>query len=527
MASSEPVTVGEQPIFTRRKLRVVAIGAGFANIMLAHSHKHVGDNSYIDLTIYEKNPEIGGTWYENRYPGVACDVPAHIYCFPFAPNPDWSSFYVGGQEILEYMVKTVDEYKLRDYIRVNTKLVAADWSEEKGRWLLKLEQNGSTINDEADVLINGAGFLNRWQWPDIPNREAYRGGMVHSAHWETVDWKDKKVALIGNGSSAIQILPHVQQTAKHNFQYTEEEKQRFRENPEELKALRQKLEHMFNQYFFIFFKDSPAQEAVRSAFKDIMKQKLGGDGELTDKLVPEWPVGCRRITPGDGYLEALTSKNVTTKFDPIVNFTEKGILSQPPADTEPEETEFDLIICATGFNVTFRPAREMKGLNGTSLQDLWKDESEGYMGIIAPQMPNYFSYSGPNSPLGHGSVLACYNFAAEYMLRWCDKIAREGIKSITIKPDVLREFNDYSQEFLKKTVWSSECRSWYKNHKSEGRVSAMYAGSILHYRQMLQAFRTEDFEIEYLNKRNRFEFMGSGVTELETQGGNLAFYLEK
>ncbi|KAM3423103.1 hypothetical protein BST61_g561 [Cercospora zeina] len=496
MVSSGSVTVGEQPIFTRRKLRVVAIGAGFANIVLAHKHKHVGDNSYIDLAIYEKNPEVGGTWYENRYPGVACDVPAHIYCFPFAPNPDWSSFYVGSQEILEYIVKTVDDYKLRDYIQVNTKLIAANWSEEKGKWFLKLEQNGSTIDDEADVLINGAGFLNRWQWPDIPNREVYRGEMVHSAHWETVDWKDKKVALIGNGSSAIQILPHVQQTAKHvttyirtptwiipnfladvtpegkNFRYTEEDKRRFRENPEELKALRQKLENMFNQYFFIFFKGSPAQEAVRSAFKDIMKQKLGGDGELTNKLVPEWPVGCRRITPGDGYLEALTSENVTSKFDPIVKFTEKGILSQPPADTEPEDTEFDLIICATGFNVTFKPAWEMTGVDGTSLQDLWKDESEGYMGIIAPQMPNYFSYTGPNSPLGHGSILACYNWTAEYILRWCDKIAREGIKSITIKPDVLREFNDYSQEFLKKTVWSSECRSWYKNHKSEGRVSA-------------------------------------------------------
>ncbi|PIB00077.1 putative sterigmatocystin biosynthesis monooxygenase stcW [Cercospora beticola] len=446
MASSS-IPVVEQPIFTRRKLRVVAIGAGFANIMLAHKHKYVGDNSYIDLVVYEKNREVGGTWLENTYPGVACDVPAHIYCFPFAPNPDWSSFYVGGPEILKYIIKTVDDYKLREYIQVNTKLIAANWSDDKGKWLLKLEQNGSTITDEADVLINGAGFLNRWEWPNIPNREAFRGEMVHSAHWETVDWKDKKVALIGNGSSGIQILPQIQQTAKHvttyirtptwiipnmladatpegkNFQYSEEEKQRFRENPEELKALRQKLENMFNQYFFVFMKGSPTQEAVRGAFRDIMKQRLGGDGELTDKLIPQWPVGCRRITPGDGYLEALTSANVKSNFNPIVKFTEKGILSQPAADTEPEEEEFDLIICATGFNVAFRPAWEMTGVNGMSLQELWKDESEGYMGIIAPQMPNYFSYTGPNSPLGHGSILACYDWCADWVMKWCDKIA--------------------------------------------------------------------------------------------------------
>ncbi|PPJ53051.1 hypothetical protein CBER1_11361 [Cercospora berteroae] len=177
----------EQPIFTRRKLRVVAVGAGFANITLAHKHKYVGDNSYIDLVVVEKSREIGGTWFENTYPGVACDVPAHIYCFPFAPNPDWSSFYVEGPEFLKYITKTVDDYKLREYIQVNTKLIAAKWSDEKGKWLLKLEQNGTTITDEADVLINGAGFLNRWEWPKIPNREAFRDEMVHSAHWEAVD----------------------------------------------------------------------------------------------------------------------------------------------------------------------------------------------------------------------------------------------------------------------------------------------------------------------------------------------------
>lgn len=223
----------------------------------------------------------------------------------------------------------------------------------------------------------------------------------------------------------------------------------------------------------------------------------------------------------------MNASNVTARFDPIVKFTEKGILTQPPADTGPEETEFDLIICATGFDVTFKPAWSMIGLNGTNLRELWKEESEAYMGIAAPQMPKYFMFTGPNSPLGHGSLFGALEASSDYILKWCSKIASEGIKSVIVKPEVVREFNDYSQEFLKKTVWASGCRSWYKDHKIDGRVSAMYAGSVLHYRELLQAFRTEDFDISYLNQHNIFGFMGSGITDLEASGGQLGFYLDK
>ncbi|KAI5357657.1 Putative flavin monooxygenase, FAD/NAD(P)-binding domain superfamily [Septoria linicola] len=213
MASSA-ITVGEQPIFTRRKLRVAAIGAGFASLTLAYKHKYVGDNSYTVLTIYEKNPEIGGTWFENKHTGVACDVPAHIYCFPFAPKPDWSAFYVGGAEILEYIQRTVDRFDLRGYVQVSSRVTSATWSEDKGKWQLEIERGGESIRDEFDVLINGSGFLNNWKWPDIPELESFRGEIVHSASWQTVDWKNKRVALIGNGSPAIQILPELQRTAK-------------------------------------------------------------------------------------------------------------------------------------------------------------------------------------------------------------------------------------------------------------------------------------------------------------------------
>lgn len=452
---------------------------------------------------------------------------------------------------MEYIQKTADRFGLSSYVKVSSRVTSASWSDEKGKWQLEIECGGETIHDEVDVLINGGGFVNAWKWPDIPNLSTFEGELRHSANWETVDWKDKRVALIGNGSSAIQILPELRHTAKSihtfirsptwivpnmladmtpdgkNFAYSEEQKKRFREHPEELKELRQKMEHIYNQFFYLFLKDSPQQQAACGIYGDLMKQKLGDDDELAQKLIPSFPIGCRRITPGYGYLDALKADNVTACFDPIKSFTRRGIVTQPPADTAPEETEFDLIICATGFDVSFRPAWPMTGLDGASLQDLWKEESEAYMGIIAPQMPNYFMFCGPNSPLGHGNILAAYEAAADYMLKWCSKIAGQGIKSITIKPDVLREFNEYSQVFLQKTVWSSNCSSWYKNFKVDGRVSAMYAGSVFHYRDLLEAFRTEDFDIRYLNRENRFGFMGNGINEHEARGGNLGEYLEK
>ncbi|KXT02143.1 hypothetical protein AC578_5952 [Pseudocercospora eumusae] len=557
MAPSD-IHVADQPLFTRRKLRMVGIGAGFSNLTLAYKHKYGGDYAFLDFAIYEKNADIGGTWasrilteYENVYPGVACDIPAHIYCFPFAPNPDWSSFYVSGPEIQAYIQRTAKDYGLRDYVQLNSRVVSARWSHEKGKWEVDIEQDGRIIHDEADVLVNGTGFLNRWKWPDIPGLDKFQGEMVHSAQWQHIDWAGKAVGLIGNGSSAVQILPQMQPAAKSidtyirtptwiipnflaeftpegkNFSYSEEQKQRWRAKPEELKEMRQSLEHALNASFLMFYKDSGHAKWVKENFGKIMREKLGGDTELARRLVPEWPVGCRRITPGENYLDALQADNVKVRFEPIVGINEKGIVCQPPADVEPETTPYDIIVCATGFDVSYKPPFTLQGRNGVTLQDLWKDDSEAYLGIHAPDQPNYFSFAGPNSPVGHGSIFAMLDSVAEYILKWCSKIAGQGIKSIVVKPDVLREYNDYTQKFMERMVWSAGCRSWYKQGTTDGKITAMYGGSVLHYREMLHAFRSEDFDIAYLDEHNRFAFMGNGLTELEASEGKLGYYLDK
>ena len=332
-------------------------------------------------------------------------------------------------------------------MRFNSKVASTIWDDAKGKWNIKVECNGAIQEDEADVLVNGSGILNKWHWPEIQGIQSFQGKLVHSASWDqTLDWTNKRVAIIGNGSSAIQILPQMQSSAAKivtyvrsatwiaanfaaeftpdgkNFQYTEEQKKKLREDPEELFRLRKTIEHGFNKQFLTFLRHSPEQEAAYKSFRETMEKRLNYDPLLCEKLIPSWQVGCRRITPGDGYLEALQEPNASVQFNPIEEITEKGIRTSESME------EFDIIVCATGFNTTFSPSWDLAGKDGIRLADQWRENPEAYFGICAANMPNYFIFNGPNCPVGHGSLLAAMETTAEWVLRWCKKIAREDIK---------------------------------------------------------------------------------------------------
>lgn len=313
--------------------------------------------------------------------------------------------------------------------------------------MLEVDQQGKTVYDEADVLINGSGILNKWCWPKIPGLNNFRGEVMHSASWDTsFDWTNKKVALIGNGSSALQILPKMQPKAAKivnyirsptwisanytaeltpegkNFKYTEEQKREFRENPQKLTELRREIEHHFNQFFYTILIDSPQQQAAMKSLRKMMEERLNFDPELCSKLIPEWKVGCRRLSPGEGYLEALQKPNVRAEFSGIETVKEFGI------ETAAGFEEFDAIVCATGFDVSFTPSWEVRGKDGINLAEQWRDDPKAYFGICAPNMPNYFIFNGPNCPVGHGSFLSVMDWTADYVLKWCRKIAVEDIK---------------------------------------------------------------------------------------------------
>lgn len=332
-------------------------------------------------------------------------------------------------------------------MQFNSNVISSIWDHESGKWKIKVDQNGTIIEDEAEVLINATGLLSKWRWPDIKGLDSFKGSKVHSAAWDqSLNWENKRVAVIGNGSSAIQILPQMQPKAAkivnfirtptwissnyaaeftpdgRNFDYTEAQKQELRDHPEKLFEMRKKIEHSFNQFFYALLVGTPQEKAVAKSFREMMETRLNNDPELCAKLIPDFKVGCRRLTPGEGYLEALQEKNVRIEFGKIEEITETGIKHTNGED------EFDIIVCATGFDVSFVPHWELVGKGGIRLADQWREDPAAYMSICAPNMPNYFIFNGPNCPVGHGSLLACMEWTAEYMLRWCKKIASEDIK---------------------------------------------------------------------------------------------------
>lgn len=253
-----------------------------------------------------------------------------------------------------------------------------------------------------------------------------------------------------------------------------------------------------------------------------MAAKLQYDPELCEKLIPKWELGCRRVTPGHGYLESFLRPNVTLVQSPISKITSTSIITESGI-----EQEFDVIVCATGFDVSHCPRYPVIGRNGVSLADKWADEPESYMSLACPDLPNYFIFTGPNAVVGHGSLIEGLSWAADYFVKWIDKISREGIATADVKQSVVDHFIRYSDQIHKTLTWTGACRSWYKKNRVDGRVTAAFAGSSLLFRKMIESIRGEDFNITY-REANQFAFMGNGFTEYELNPENdLSWYVGK
>ncbi|KIW29292.1 uncharacterized protein PV07_05117 [Cladophialophora immunda] len=501
--------------------------------------------------IFEARDDIGGTWLVNRYPGVQCDVPAHVYAFPFDPKPDWSHFYATGQDIYAYMKQTAEKWNLLRDVHLNHKVTEAIWREDLGQWKVTVENGGRTITEYADFLVSGQGVLNKWRWPDIKGLDTFKGHKCHSAAWdENYDYSNKRIAVIGNGSSGVQIVPALARlpgTTVFSFQrspnyvythlspanllgreddsqnppFTEEDKARFCEDKEFHRNYRRKIIHGINSSFKMFSKGSAENAAVTEAARRQMAEALHHDPELCAKLIPEWGLGCRRITPGEGYLESFTKPNVELVTSAVVEATEDSVIT-----ADGREFKVDVIACATGFDVSLKPSWSMFGRNGVDLNKEWSVDPESYLSVAARDMPNYFIFLGPNAVIAHGSLLESINWTADYILKWLRKVATENIKSITPKAAVVDELIQYGDEVHKTLIWSDSCTSWFKRNVPDGRITAAFAGSALLFRRLISEIRAEDFDIEYWTG-NRWSFMGTGFTEYELNPENdLAWYIE-
>ncbi|KAL4758045.1 flavin-containing monooxygenase [Aspergillus foveolatus] len=526
-----------QPIHQERHVRIICIGAGASGLLFAYKLQRSFSN--FSLVIYEKNPEVAGTWFENRYPGCACDVPSHNYTWSFEPKTDWSASYASSKEIFNYFDNFARKYGLRQYCRVRHQVIGAAWNTQHGGYDVRVcdLQSGQEWDDSCDILINAGGILNSWRWPAIPGLEKYKGTLVHTANWDdSIVLKGKHVGLIGNGSSGIQVLPAVLPEVRkvttfireptwvspvkglEQHIFSEEEKQAFAANSQHLTEYRRGIERGMNGQFAIFLRNTEGQRSTREYMTQQMKEKLN-NVNLEKVLIPDWSVGCRRITPGVGYLESLGNEKVKVVYGNITEVTERGCICD-----DGNEYPIDVLVCATGFDTSFRPRFPIIGPAGNNLQDEWKAEAKSYFGIAAAAIPNYLTFLGPNSPVGNGPVLIAVEAQADYMMKLIDRYQTTNIRSFAPTAEAVNDFIEFKDHFMRRTVWADGCRSWYKATDPNGPVTGLWPGSTLHYIEALNEVRLDDWEVKY--NGNRFAWLGNGYSQTEIdETADWAYYI--
>ncbi|KAI0712856.1 FAD/NAD-P-binding domain-containing protein [Cerioporus squamosus] len=563
--------VGNFSIDEYRPIKVVVVGAGFSGILagIRFPQKIPG----IDLTIYEKSAGVGGVWYSHKYPGVACDIPAFCYQYSFEDKRDWSSFYAPGREIQQHLQEVVDKYKVSKYLKLQHEVIHAAYDEPSGKWHLRIRRanlNGDgyeVIEDHADVLVNALGTLGRWKLPEIDGIADFRGELYHTAQfdppdgsWETVAerWKNKKVGVIGVGSSAVQVVTALQprvakivnfgrgQTwlsppvaadmlptllgreegiAGGNVFFSAEERERFQRDPSYFRSIRHALEDRSNSLHSVTQKGSQLQSMLHALFKDVMEKKLAAKPWIAETLIPGFSVGCRRVSPGLDYLDALCADNVDFVSSPIDAFTDTGVKTQDGA-----HHNLDLLFCATGYDTSWKLPLDIVGRNGVKLNDKWKDYPTSYLSICVDDFPNMFMCLGPNAFFGTGSLIPMIEATIMYAVQATAKMQRERLKSIEVRREAVRDFQEYLESYFEKTVFNEQCRSWYKMGKADGPIVGLWPGSTLHAVKALQHPRWEDFQYEQIDigVRNRFYWLGDGQSySQKTLTGDKAWYLRE
>ncbi len=478
-------------------LEVAIVGAGFSGICMAIKLRQAGITRF---KIFEKTGGISGTWYDNTYPGAACDVPSHLYCFSFELNPDWSRVFSPQPEIQAYTETCVDKYKIRPHVRFHCEIKGASFNEEKALWTIE-NKEGEKI--QARVLVSAIGALNRPLIPDIEGLSDFSGDVFHSAQWNhDCDLKGKRVGVIGSAASAIQIIPAIAPEVKklHVFQrtpnyivrrnnrdYSEKEKKRFRRFPFLLRILRWAIYWFMESRFIAFKKGSKigafqAKRTIKSMCEQIP------DPELQKKLIPNYPLGCKRVLLSDDYFPALNRDNVELITEGIEKITPNGILTK-----EGKTCEVDVIVLATGFQVAdLLGPIDIQGRGGQPLSEAWKEGVKTHWGLTVTGYPNFFFLLGPNTGLGHNSIIFMIEAQVNYVMKCLKKLSQK--KSIDVKKSAMETFDKALQKGLEKTVWAADCDSWYKT--KDGKITTLWAHCTLAYWWALRKPKFSDYDIE-------------------------------
>ena len=491
---SQPVTANSSAELPR--VRVAVVGGGFAGLAIAIGLKRAG----IEFVLFERGDELGGTWRDNHYPGCKCDVPSHLYSFSFAPNPGWRHTYSPQAEIWDYLRSVAERYQILPHVRYGHELLRASWQESEQSWLVETSR-GSW---RADVLVGACGALSEPKYPNIAGLESFAGRAFHSARWDhNYELRGKRVAVIGIGASAVQFVPQIQPLVErlYLFQRTpawvfphpdrpirEFEKQLYRRLPIAQRLVREWV-YWSRELVALALTKRPqlARWLAQIARRHLARQIQ--DPELRRKLSPDYLPGCKRMLISNDFYPAIAAANAELIVEPIREVQPQAIVT-----ADGRQREIDAIIFGTGFHVTDHPiAWRIYGAAGQNLAEHWSQTgARAYLGTTVPGFPNFFMMTGPNTGIGHTSLLVMIEAQARYVVECLRRMQSAKLGRCEVRPERCEAFNRELDRKLQRTVWiQGGCNSWYLDRR--GRNTTIWPDFTWKYRRLLRRFEPRDY----------------------------------
>jgi len=477
-------------------LSVGIIGAGPGGLALGIFLRKAGFDNF---TIFDREDGVGGTWRINTYPGLACDVKSHLYSYSFDRNAHWSRLWSGQQEILAYFERCAGRHGLHAHVRLNTEIVAARWDDETHTWALTTSAGDVHA---FDIVVSAVGLFTQPVMPDLREDEPFTGTIMHTAQWDhSVDLHDARVAVLGTGSTAAQLVPEVAKRAakvysvqrsptwvlpKPDREYTARERWLFAHVPLATKIYRTRLWLRSESNISVIENGSDkTQEFTAVALRAL--ESTVTDPELRARLTPTHPFGCKRLVFATDYLQTLTRPNVEVVSSPARTLRSRSLITE-----DGTELDVDVVLCATGYAAAdYLGQIEVRGADGARLADTWRDGAFAYLGMSVPGYPNFFMLYGPNTNVGSNSVIFMLEAQARYIVRALKYLRRKDAHYIEVRSEVMRRFLDTIDTWMQGTVWLTRCSNYFR--AANGRVVTQWPRSARHFWTLTRVFRPRDY----------------------------------
>lgn len=487
------------PVANTVNVQIAIIGSGFGGLGAAIELKRAG---ITDFVIFERADDVGGTWRDNSYPGCACDVESHLYSFSFAPNPDWTRSFSPQPEIWSYLKRCARDFLILPHIRFHHDVRTAAWDDAAQHWRIETSQGTYT----AAVLVMASGALSAPAVPRLVGLDNFKGRVFHSARWDhDYELRGRRVAVIGTGASAVQFVPEIQPVVArlHLFQRTPPwivprrdraltlaERRLFRRFPAAQRAARGAI-YLFRELFLLSFRHLWLARRVERLARRHLRRSVP-DAALRDRLTPDYRIGCKRILLSNDYLPALTHPNVEVVTEAVAEVRALSIV-----DRSGTERPVDAIIFGTGFEVTDPPlARYIRGRDGRTLAEVWAGSPKAHVGTTVAGFPNFFILMGPNTGLGHNSVVYMIEAQIKHLLAALDHMRRHGATAIEPRAEAQSTFVHDVQRRMAGTVWlDGGCASWYLD--STGRNSTLWPDFSWRFRRRVARLNTDEYALSF------------------------------